>query len=205
MLAIVNLLGTVAFALAGYLVGVRKKLDLLGIAVLATLTAVGGGILRDAMLVRRPLVFTTTGAFYANAPFLIAATVAVAFVLRVHRLGDGNLARLYTVSDSMGLVAFAMAGADAGVSSGTNLFGTMLLAFVTAVGGGLVRDALVNEVPSVLHEDVYGTIAVLLGLGIGALHQCGFDHRPLTPLLFAAGVGLRFVVLRYDIRLPRAR
>jgi uncharacterized membrane protein YeiH len=63
----------------------------------------------------------------------------------------------------------------------------------------------VNEVPSVLHEDVYGTIAVLVGLATGVLHAYGIDHRPLAPFVFVGGLGLRFAVLATGSRLPRIR
>lgn len=202
---LVNLIGTLAFALSGYLVGVRKKLDLLGIGVLATLTAVGGGMMRDVLLVRRPLVFTSSAQPFMDAPFVIIVTVLVAFIARVHRLTDKRARWLFQVSDSMGLVAFAMAGADAAAASHTNLFGTMLLAFITAVGGGLVRDALVNDVPAILSEDVYGTIAILIGLGVGLLNQFGVDHRPFMPLFFVVGLSLRLTLVVARARLPRVQ
>ncbi len=201
---LVQLVGTVAFALAGTLVGVRKRLDLLGIVVLATLTAVGGGMLRDVLLGAIPRVFSDVGVpGWQSAPPWILGTIALAWVARLHRVEDTRARELFTLADSMGLVAFAMAGADAGIAHALNLFGVVTLAFVTAVGGGLLRDALVNEVPAVLHEDFYGTIALLLGLSMGGLHRAGVDYRPWVGPIFFVGLALRLYAVRAGLRLPR--
>lgn len=200
---LIFLVGTVAFALSGYLLGVRKRLDLLGVLLLATLTAVGGGILRDVLLGRVPLVFVSSGPWYERAPVVIAFTVVVAFACSLHRVEAKGARSLFVVADSMGLVAFSLAGAQAALDANVNLFATALLALLTAVGGGLVRDALVNEVPAILHEDVYGTVAILLGLALFASRRYALDEDVVIPVLFTLGLVMRLYVVTRRIRLPR--
>lgn len=199
----VFLVGTVAFTLSGYLVGARKQLDLLGVVILAVLTAVGGGIIRDLMLNRTPLVFYSSDAWYLRPLFVIAVTLAVATAVHLHRWRHRTLAALLTIADSLGLVAFSLAGAAAALDHGFNLFGTTLLAFVTAIGGGIVRDVLINEVPSILREDFYGTVAVLVGAILFGLHWYRIDYTTHAPLILAAGVALRLFAHRADFRLPK--
>lgn len=200
----VQLVGTVAFALAGTLVGIRKRLDLLGIVVVATLTAIGGGMIRDVLLGAVPRVFSSVGVpAWQSPPPWILGTIALAGVARLHKVNDARATELFVLADSMGLVAFAMTGADAAVARGLNLFGVATLAFLTAVGGGLVRDALVNDVPSVLHEDFYGTVAILVGLVLGGLKLAGVDYQPWIGAIFVGGLGLRLVALRRGFALPR--
>lgn len=200
----VQLLGTIAFALAGTLVGVRKRLDLLGVGIVASLTAVGGGVMRDVLLGAIPRVFSDVGTpLWQSSPLAVLVTLVLAAALRLHRIEDTRARELFVVADSMGLVAFAIAGADAGIAHGLNLFGVATLAFVTAVGGGLVRDALVNEVPAILHEDFYGTIALLVGLALGGLRAVGVDHRPWLGPIFFVALALRLYAVRAGLRLPR--
>ena len=200
---VIFLVGTVAFALSGYLLGVRKRLDLLGVLLVATLTAVGGGILRDLLLARVPLIFTSRGPWYERAPFVIAATVLVAWAFSLHKVLEKGPRSLFVLADSMGLVAFSLAGASAAIDADLNLFAVALIALVTAVGGGLVRDALVNEVPAILHEDVYGTIAILAGLGLYAARGAHVPDAVSMPVLFVVGLGVRLLVVTRKLGLPR--
>lgn len=202
-MAIIYLVGTVAFALSGYLVGVRKRLDVLGVLLVATLTAVGGGIVRDVLLVRVPRVFVSEGAILARPPVVILLTVVCAYALGLHRVRARGPRSLFVLADSVGLVAFSLAGAHAAIDAELNLFATLLVALVTAVGGGLVRDVLVNEVPALLTEDVYGTVAVLLGLGAFASRHAGLDARVAMPALFCAGLALRLFAASRGLALPR--
>jgi uncharacterized membrane protein YeiH len=193
--------GTVAFALSGYLIGVRKRFDWLGIAIVALLTAIGGGILRDVLLNRIPVIFHD-----AEPVAIVALTLVVARAARLHRRPSGvdgaALRRLFIVADSIGLVAFSLAGAQLGIQYGLNLFGVLFVGFVTAVGGGIVRDMMVNDVPFILHQDVYGTISIL----VAALLYLAHAHQAASPqliwALFALGLTVRLVAHARELRLP---
>lgn len=191
-------IGTVAFAVAGYLVGVRKRLDLLGIVIVALLTAIGGGIIRDMLLSRTPRIFID-----ATPIFLIIASLLASLLLKLQLRNTGLLNRLFIVADSIGLAAFSLAGAQVGIDFGLNLFGVAFLGFVTAVGGGLVRDVMVNEVPFILHEDFYGTVALIVSVALYAARKAGVAGEGVGWALLVVGLLLRLIAHTREFRLPR--
>ncbi|MCG8994740.1 TRIC cation channel family protein [Laribacter hongkongensis] len=192
-----SLVGTMAFAFSGYLVGARKHLDLLGLVILSLLTAVGGGMVRDALIGDPPRVF-----FDNTAPLVALGTLTVAWLFGLHRKESRLINRLFIVSDSIGLVAFSLAGAQIGIDMGMSLFGVVTLGFVTAIGGGIVRDVLVNDVPFILSTDFYGIVSLLVGAGLWGLAELGWHDAWLVQGLFALGLLIRLVAHRRALRLP---
>jgi uncharacterized membrane protein YeiH len=152
-------IGLVSFSISGFLMGVRKGLDLLGIVIAAFLTALGGGVIRDVIVGRTPVAFTESSVL-----LFVVAGILLVLLLKLHTKEQPERFAIFIVMDSIGLVAFAITGALVGIEAQFNLFGVMLLAFITAVGGGMLRDMMVNEVPIVLTSDFYGTIALLIAL-----------------------------------------
>ncbi|PIT56937.1 trimeric intracellular cation channel family protein [Snodgrassella alvi] len=194
---LINIIGTVAFAVSGYLVGFRKRLDILGVVIVALLTAVGGGMMRDALIGHIPMIFKSNTALWT---IFITLLLSWGFHLQYQR--HRALAIWFVVADALGLAAFSLTGAQVGLALELNWFGVVTLAFVTAVGGGILRDILVNDVPIILRSDIYGTIAILLGLLL-----CLLDHwKMVTPwsinLLFISGVLSRLLAYHYNVTLP---
>lgn len=196
MLTALDFAGTLVFAVAGGLRAVEHRLDLLGVAVLAVTTGVGGGLIRDALLGAAP------PAALADERYLVAclaggalAAVAAPALTRV-RLA-------VQVSDAVGLGVFAALGAAKGAAYGLGPIGVALMAGLTATGGGVVRDVLVREVPAVLRNDLYATAALVGGgvyAGAGAI-----GAGPGAGLAAAAVVttGLRLLAMWRGLRLPR--
>ena len=196
--ATASAVGSIAFALSGFMAGARKQLDVMGVFILAFLSANGGGVVRDLIVGRMPAVM------HSPLPFWLAAgTVALALAFRLQRRDSVERHRIFIVSDAIGLVAFGIAGALVGIEKGLNLFGVVTLSFVTATGGGIARDVLVNDVPLVLREDFYGSVAILLGVGISCLHWAGSMSPVSLSLVFAAGLILRLFAHERGWRLPR--
>ncbi len=193
-----SLIGTISFALSGYLIGVKKSFDLLGIIILAILTAIGGGILRDVLVNRVPLAFTDSSAIG-----IIFLSLLVAWLLKLHRKNDLARNQLFIVSDSIGLAAFSIAGAQVGLQAELNLFGVLFLGFLTAVGGGIVRDMMVNDIPFILHEDFYGTVAIFIAGSLFLLKYLGATHPIWQYVLFSIGLGLRLLAHQKAFRLPK--
>lgn len=142
-------LGTFAFAVSGALKGVRKEMDIFGVAVLATVTAIGGGTIRDALL--KADVFWLRDPVYV--PLAVAAAIAV-FVL-YHWVQRGRWELL--IADAVGLGVFTAIGAVKAWDAGTGLVGVVTMACLTGVGGGIIRDVLARDVPAVLREEVYAS------------------------------------------------
>lgn len=193
-------IGTVAFAFSGYLVGVRKHLDLLGILIVALLTAIGGGVIRDVLVSRIPLVFYD----YTNL-IVIAVTLLLSWLAGLHRRESATFGRLFLIADSIGLVAFSMSGAQVGLSLDLNAFGVVLLGFITAVGGGVVRDMMVNDIPFILHRDFYGMVAILVAVGLFIMDAFGAVNVLTLQLLFILGLGVRLMAHWGELALPKIR
>ncbi|MBP6346047.1 MAG: trimeric intracellular cation channel family protein [Neisseriaceae bacterium] len=199
MTEVISIVGTIAFTLSGFLVGVRKQLDWLGVLVLALLTAIGGGMIRDVMVSRLPIVFSDNTSLIAIILTLFIVKTLLHLDLKASRLRAG----LFLLADSIGLVAFSITGAQVGLLLDLNLFGVILLGFVTAVGGGMVRDVLVNDIPIILHQDFYGSIAVLVSLSLYLLDAIGWLNAMTMNLVFFGGLAVRFIAYRYHLTLPK--
>lgn len=154
-----DILGIVAFALSGFLVGVRNNLDLLGVMISASLTALGGGVVRDVILDRTPFAFNE----YYPA-ITVISTIILAFLFRLYRREQLERQWLFVISDTIGLVAFSITGALLAIDAHFNFFGVIILSFLTAIGGGVLRDILINQVPAVLVSDFYGSIALIVSI-----------------------------------------
>lgn len=191
-------LGVLVFGLSGGLLAVRKEMDVFGVAVMALVTALGGGILRDVLLGLRPplaLVETTP---------LAVALVSAALTILVPRWIERG-ARSMQVFDAMGLGLFAVTGAARALDAGLAPLAATLLGVVTAIGGGVMRDVLAAEIPLVLRREIYA-LAALLGAGLCVLaHELGQSGPLATALAVVAAIGLRLAALRGDWNAPRPR
>ena len=180
-----DIIGTIAFAYSGFVAGARRQLDVLGLVIVAFLTASAGGMISQLLLGRVPGILTD-----GLASSLIFATVVVGFVL--HLTGIRRVERRWTfvTADAIGLAAFAVTGATLALDHGLQLFGTTLLALLTAVGGGLLRDSLIGDVPVVLRSGFYGIIAVFVGIAVYVCDRLAIapDLAPLV--IFACAVVL---------------
>lgn len=193
-----SVVGTVAFALSGFYVGVHKRLDVMGLFIVMMLTANGGGVVRDVFLNITPAALVNISAFYP-----VIATMVIAIILRLHKRPKIEQHRLFMICDSLGLSAFAMTGALAGIEADISIFGVMTLAFITATGGGIIRDILVNETPSILSSDFYGTIALLQAAILFALNAADMLNNYTVLAVFCAALLLRVIAWHYQWRLPR--
>ena len=193
----INIIGTAAFAISGYLVGYSKRLDVLGVIITALLTAVGGGMIRDALVGRIPQVFVQT-----DALIVVFATLVLAWIFRIQQYRSTYLAAAFIIADAVGLAAFGITGAQIGIAMQLNLFGVIVLAFVTAAGGGIARDILVNDVPIILRADLYGSVAILIGALMYLFGKAGWINALTLHMLFVGGLVLRLAAYRFHWQLP---
>ncbi|PHV13535.1 trimeric intracellular cation channel family protein [Chitinimonas sp. BJB300] len=191
------LVGTAAFSVSGYLIGVKKRFDLLGVLIVASLTAIGGGVVRDVLLNRVPIVFQD-----ASPVSTIIGTLILARLFSLHRSWNVHMHRVFVLADSIGLIAFSLAGAQVGIEYGLNLFGVLCVGFITAVGGGVLRDMLVNDVPFILDRDFYGTVAILMAALLYTAQVFGHSGNQVLWGLFALGLAIRLIAHARDFRLP---
>ncbi|MGB3764202.1 MAG: TRIC cation channel family protein, partial [Ornithinimicrobium sp.] len=176
-----DLIGVFVFALSGALVGVRKQLDLLGVAVLAVVAGLGGGMIRDVFLGDLPPVGIS------DWRLLAAAVCAALLVFTLHRrlmeartMGSRSrvrislVTRMVRVLDAAGLAVFSVGGALKAISFGSPALAAVVIGVVTAVGGGVMRDVLVREVPEVLRRELYAIPALIGASSVVLAFNAGY-------------------------------
>lgn len=187
--------GIVAFAISGVEVGARRRLDIFGLLVMGVVTATGGGAMRDVAIGRVPLVID-------RADYLLWAGAAAAFAIGLAWARRTVPRRLVAVSDAVGLGAFAVAGAFAAIDAELAVPAVVLLAVVTAVGGGVIRDLLADRVPAVLRSEVNATAAAAGGLAVWALEPASTGAAAIAGLGVTATIRIAGMWLNLNLPVP---
>ena len=196
-LEIADIIGIICFALSGFLIAVHYKLDILGVFISSFLTALGGGMIRDVLADRTPYVFST------NLPvILIVATVLIALLFKLHKIDDLEGKTAFIISDAVGLVSFSITGSLVAIQNDFNFLGVLILAFLTAVGGGTLRYILINRVPSILVSEFYATVALIVASIMFVLEILNLRSLPAIILVFIFGVALRLLAYYKNWHLP---
>ena len=191
-----DLAGTFAFALSGAVAARERGLDWFGILVIAFTVACGGGVLRDLCIGAIP------PAGLADWRYLTTAVVAAALTMASRGIVE-RLAHPVALFDTLGLGLFAVTGAQKALLSGANGEVAVLMGMVTAVGGGVARDVLLNRVPVILQREIYAS-AALVGAAVATGGDLlGLASPALTWCAVAACFALRMLSLRYRWNLPR--
>lgn len=197
-LEIADIIGIICFALSGFLIAVHHKLDILGVFIASFLTALGGGMIRDALADRTPYVFTT------NLPvILVVGTVIMALLFKLHKIADLEGKTAFIISDAIGLVSFSITGSIVAIQHELNFLGALILAFLTAVGGGTIRDILINRVPSILVSEFYATVALIIASIMFILEELQLRSLGAMMIVFVFGVALRLLAYYRNWHLPK--
>jgi len=201
----INLMGTVAFAASGAMIGLKKAMDIFGVCILGLTTAVGGGVLRDLIL-----GLTPPSAFRDPTCAMVSLVTSVLFFLwhvrRVLMHNPDHFNRLLFWMDALGLGAFSVIGVQRayGEVEGPTLFLVVFVGVLTGVGGGVLRDLLADETPYILVKHVYAS-ASLAGALLCALCWEGAGEVPAMLLGMGMVVLIRCLAAHYRWNLPRAR
>jgi len=200
---LLDAVGTVAFAMSGAFKAVRHRLDLLGVLVLGFATAMGGGVIRDTLLQRTPAAFLSNGPAFFSLSGCVLAAVWPSVARRLGHPEELEGERAFLVVDALGLAIFAVTGARLGEEAGLTAWSTIILAATTGVGGGMIRDILVREVPLVLKADFYATAALIGGLVYVVFHRWGAPASLNYLATFAVTFLLRVMAIWRGWHLPR--
>ncbi|SOC51370.1 trimeric intracellular cation channel family protein [Ornithinimicrobium cerasi] len=205
-----DVVGIFVFAISGGLVGIRARLDLFGIAVLAWVTGLGGGIIRDVFLGDVPPV-GISNPWYA-ATVLAAGVVVVLLLPRLRELRRRNpdvrlgyITRLVKYLDAVGLAVFAVSGAAKAVELGAPPLACVFVGGITAVGGGALRDVLVGQVPEVLRREVYAVPAVLGAVLVVVADAFDVLGLPVLVLAAVSVFVVRVAAITLDLNVPTPR
>jgi uncharacterized membrane protein YeiH len=199
-LLILELVGTFVFALSGAAAGVKHRLDLFGVLVVSAATATAGGITRDVLIGAVPPVALRDWRYLAIS--ILAGLVVFVSSHRAERAQ--RLRNLILTFDAAGLALFAVSGTQTALGYGLNPVMAALLGMLTGIGGGIVRDVLVSDIPVVLHSDLYAVAALAGALAVVAGH--GLSAPPTASAIAGATVcfGIRLIALWRGWRLPIA-
>jgi uncharacterized membrane protein YeiH len=199
ILALIELLGVLAFAFTGIIEARKKDMDIIGVYTVSMITAFGGGTLRDVMIGQYPLYWVQhSGYALMLLGFSIAATPLPAKFYQ-----NPKVSQMFAILDALGLGLFSTAGASIAHHAGCDFYISVLMGVVTGVFGGIMRDIICNEIPNVFRRnELYATCAALGSLVFLIGVHLGLDEltATLAGLIFTAT--LRLASVKYQLRLP---
>jgi len=198
LIEVAEVIGIISFALSGFFIATGVKLDILGVLIASFLTALGGGVIRDVLVGRELYAFSSN-----LASLLVISVVLIATLFKLQKFAKIEKSSYFVVADTLGLVSFAISGALIGLEAEFNFFGVVLLSLITAVGGGVLRDMLINKIPLILDSEFYGSVAIVVGICIYLLGQGGILNFFTIMLVFFIGLTLRFVAFYKKWHLPK--
>jgi uncharacterized membrane protein YeiH len=174
----------------------RRKMDWMGVAMLGSVTALGGGSVRDVLLGHYPLVWV------ANPGLLALTAIAALAVIPLARVAH-HLSTTFLVLDAIGLVVFTIAGCEVALQMNQPLAIVIVAGMVTGCVGGVLRDILCNEVPLLFRSELYASVAVVTGaVYVGGL-RLGLAVGVATLLAFAIGFTFRLLAIRHKWEMPK--
>jgi uncharacterized membrane protein YeiH len=199
-LLVLELAGTFVFALSGAAAGIKHRLDLFGVLVVSCATATAGGITRDVLIGAVPPVALRDWRYLGVA--VVAGLLVFVWSPRAEQ--QHRLRNLVLIFDAAGLALFAVSGTQTALGYGLNPVMAALLGMLTGIGGGMLRDVLVSDIPAVLHSDLYAVAALAGAIVVVAGHLV--NAPPAASALAGAGVcfAIRVVALRRGWQLPTA-
>ncbi len=184
------LIAIVAEAMSGALMGMRRGMDRFGLALVGAVTALGGGTVRDVLLGHYPLTWV------AHPTYLLitlgAATFASWTATHLTRLRT-----LFITVDALGLAAFSIIGCDVAATVNANPIVIVLAGAITGVCGGMLRDLLCNEMPLILREELYASVAFFTGALYVAFQYVGIGENIATVVALVAGFAVRMFAVRF--------
>jgi len=190
-------IGTAAFAVTGALRAMSKRLDLMGAVVLAVVTALGGGMMRDALIGHHP-----PSAFIDQSYLLIAITVGILTFFWGRRIQEQE--SWLIALDAIGLGIFTLVGASIAHEAGLSAFGVLFIAMLTATGGGVLRAMMVAEIPFILNKEIYASASLMGALSYLALSSMGASNVWIFLIVMLMTTGIRLITWRCHMQLPRA-
>lgn len=194
----IDIIGTFVFAISGALAGAEKKFDLFGASVIALVTALGGGTIRDVLIGSHPVGWMN------DLNYLIAVGVAIGVSVLFKRFVE-RLRRTMFLFDTIGIGVFTILGLQKTLSLGLSPIIAILMGAVSAVFGGVVRDVLCNEDPLIFRREIYATACLGGGLAYVLLGYAGLSNQINIVLTVLFIIGLRLMAVKWKWYLPTIR
>jgi uncharacterized membrane protein YeiH len=190
-----DILGTIAFAISGALVAMNKKMDPFGVFIIAFVTAVGGGTLRDVLIGRQPVIWMNDITYI----FLIGISVFIAILFR-KKLKYLN--KSLFLFDTIGLGIFTITGTEIGINASFHPIISIALGTMTACFGGVIRDILCNDVPILFRKEIYATACIFGSIAFIILNNFNIDQSVVYISTSLIVITIRLVAVKYHLSLP---
>ena len=194
-LTVLFIIGITAEGMTGALAAGRERMDLFGVVMIACVTGIGGGSIRDILLGHHPLTWVEHPSYLVLISVAAIVTVSIAGLMCHFRT-------LFLVLDALGLAVFAIFGARVALSMGYGLVIAVVAAVITGVFSGVMRDLLCNRIPLVFREELYASIAILVALVYVGLTHPGVAEVWTATAALVVGFGLRLAAIYFRLRLP---
>ncbi len=195
MLTSVYIIAITAEAMSGALAAGRRNMDFFGVAVIAFLTALGGGTVRDILLGNFPIPWTQHPLYiYITITGGLATIVLARFMRHLHQL--------FLVLDAIGLVAFTVIGCNVALRLGYDTVVVVMAGIITGIFGGIIRDIMCNRMPQVLRHELYASVSLVVALLYLALRHQGVNESVNLLAAFSVGLLLRMAAIRWKLSLP---
>ncbi len=191
----IDILGTIAFAISGVLVAISKKMDLFGILIIAFVTAVGGGTLRDMLIGNTPVSWMKD----INYTYVILATTVVTIVIKSK---IDYLRTSLFLFDTIGIGLYTVVGVEKGISAGLDPIICIALGTISACFGGVIRDILCNEIPVIFRKEIYATACILGGLSYFLIRKLPLDDNLVFVIAGSVVIVTRLIAVIFKIALP---
>lgn len=190
-----DLLGIAVFAVSGTLAAWRKQMDGFGVIVLATVTAIGGGTLRDLIL-DSPVIWLTDNSYFLA---IFAAAILTILLVRNRLVIPNNTLQ---IADAIGLAFFVIMGTQKALDHGTSGFVAIMMGTMSGVCGGMIRDVLCREIPMVFRGELYAITCIFGGLVYVQLLAFGIEKMPAMLAGMTALLALRLAAIRWHLTIP---
>jgi uncharacterized membrane protein YeiH len=205
---IVEILGTIAFATSGAMVAINKKVDIFGVLVLSAITALGGGCIRDVLIGSLP------PRMFSDYRYVIAATVVALFVFVVayifrdlYEKGQKTVDSVNNYIDAIGLGIFTVTGVQVAIESGykSNAILAICLGVITGIGGGVLRDVMLGEIPFVLKKRIYALASIAGGVTYYSLSFTSLGRTKSIIIAVTVTFVIRLLATIFKLNLPKVK
>lgn len=191
---ILEMLGTLAFAISGIRLASAKRFDWFGAYVVGFTTAIGGGTLRDLMLSQTPF-------WMLDSVYLIVTAIALGIVILLGRYLI-RLNNTFFIFDAIGLGLFTVVGIEKTLAVGFPLWVAVIMGTMTGAAGGVLRDILINEEPLIFRKEIYALACVFGGFVFWGCRSVGMEGAALQIITAVAVIAMRIVAVRFGLKLP---
>lgn len=195
MFHLLDIIGTMAFAISGVLTALNKKLDPFGVFIIAFVTAVGGGTLRDVLIGRTPV------GWMQDLTYVYMISLGFLFALIFRKKLDRLRTSLF-LFDTIGLGVFTLIGLEKGIETGLHPLICIALGTMTACFGGVIRDILCNEIPIIFRREIYATICIIGGMVFFALKYFNLNNDVLYLVTSLVIITIRLMAVKFKWYLP---